>query len=93
MNLLQIFNEIFIVAWLVAILWLLYRHAIGGSAHVHRLNLLLNENTTKSVASAEESALAARAASDAALKAVEVNARLVNLIEAEQSRGKDTPGA
>jgi hypothetical protein len=83
LNWLAIFNEVFSVSWLVAVLWLLYRHAIGGAAHVNRLNLLLNENTVKSVTSAEESAQAARTASDAALKAVEINARLVALLQEE----------
>ena len=45
--------------WLFLVLFFLWRHAIGGSKKVHELQLLLHENTCKSVQAAEKSAEAA----------------------------------
>lgn len=83
MNWLSIFNEVFFLSWAIVVVVLLYRHALGGGAHIQRLHLLLNENTTKSVQSANEAAHAAHVAADAAIRAVEINARLVALLQEE----------
>lgn len=82
MNWLAIFNEIFSVAWLIAVLYFLWRHAIGGAAHVHRLHLILNDNAAKSAQAALESAQAARITADAAMRAVA-------LLEAQRKEGDD----
>lgn len=72
MTIWQIINAIIIYAWLASVVWLLWRHALGGGAHVHRLHLLLNENTQKSVEAANKSAEAAHEAAQAALKMAEL---------------------
>lgn len=55
-------------AWLFLVLALLWRHALGGGAHIHRLHLLLNETTHKSVETANKAAEAAQLAAEAAQK-------------------------
>lgn len=63
------FTGIFFV-WLFLVLLLLWRHALGGSQHIHRLHLILNETTLESVRTAAEAAKAAERAADAAQRAV-----------------------
>ena len=86
-----VFTGIFL-AWLFWSAWLLYRHALGGGAHVQRLQLILNENTARSVSAATDASQAARNAGDAALHVAESNARLVALLESELSQ-RDKHGA
>lgn len=78
-----LFSGIFLL-WLFLIAYLLWRHALGGGSHIHRLHLILNENTKCSVESAKSAAEAAQKASEAALRAVESNHRLIVLLEAQQ---------
>ncbi len=68
----QIVNAVIIYSWLASVIWLLYRHSLGGGAHVHRLHMLLNETTQKSVEAANKSAEAAHDAAQAALKMAEL---------------------
>jgi hypothetical protein len=63
MLVLQIINAVVIYSWLFGVLYLLYRHAIGGGAHVRRLQNMLNENAKKS---AEAAMVAAEAAQESA---------------------------
>lgn len=63
----QIINTVIVYAWLFLVLFFLWRHAIGGSAQMHRLHMLLSENARKSA--------------DAALKAAEAAERAVRLLE------------
>jgi hypothetical protein len=82
MSWLTIFNEIFSVAWLIAVLYFLWRHAIGGASHVHRLHMLLNDNASKSAQAALESAQAARIAAEAVTRAIAI-------LEAGQRKDSD----
>ncbi len=68
----QIVNAVIIYSWLASVIWLLWRHALGGGTHVHRLQILLNENTQKSIEAAIKSAEAAQEAATAALKMAEL---------------------
>ena len=79
-----IFTAIFL-AWLFASLLLLRKHAIGGSDHVHRLQMALNDATTQSVETARGAVQAAQKATDAALLAVESNHRLIVLLESQHT--------
>lgn len=63
----QIINTIIGYVWLFLVLALLYRHAVGGSAHVHRLRMELSDISRKSVESAH--------------RAVEIAERAMKLLE------------
>jgi hypothetical protein len=74
------FTAIFFV-WLFAVLLLLWRHALGGGEHIHRLHLILNETTLSSVRTAEEAAKAAQVTADAAQVAADAALRAVAALE------------
>ena len=59
MPLLQILATIFFYAWLVAVAYLLYQHAIGAGARLRQTSLMLAEANMKSAQSAHEAAEAA----------------------------------
>lgn len=59
----QILNAVAIYSWLIAVIWLLWRHALGGGSHVRRLQGMLNDNAKKS---AEAAMIAAEAAQESA---------------------------
>lgn len=69
MTIAQIINAIIIYSWLFAVIWLLWRHAIGGGAHVRRLQGMLNDNAKKS---AEAAMIAAEAAQESAHAAAQL---------------------
>ena len=59
MPLLQILSTIFFWAWLVAVAYLLYQHAIGAGSQARRLMTLLAESNQQSAQAAREAAQAA----------------------------------
>lgn len=59
MTLAQIINAIIIYSWLVAVLFFLWRHAIGAGAQSRKLMSLLAESNQKSAEAAHEAAQAA----------------------------------
>jgi hypothetical protein len=71
-----IFTSLFLL-WMFVALWLLWRHAVGGSAHVQHLRHQLAELTLKNAEISQKaadtslkSAETARAAAEAVLRAV-----------------------
>jgi hypothetical protein len=71
-----IFTSLFLL-WMFVALWLLWRHAVGGSAHVQNLRHQLAELTLKNAEISQKAAdtalkasEVAKAAAEAVLKAV-----------------------
>lgn len=73
MSIVQIINAIIIYSWLFIVVWLLWRHALGGGAHVRRLQGMLNDN-------AKRSAEAAMIASEAAQESARAASQLADLL-------------
>lgn len=59
MQLLQIVTTIVFYAWLFAVAYLLYQHAVGAGAQSRRLMTLLAESNQQSAQAAHEAAQAA----------------------------------
>jgi hypothetical protein len=76
----QIINAIVIYSWLGGVLFFLWRHALGGGAHVHRLHMLLNETTQHSVEAANKSAEAAQEAAQAAHESAQAVSNLAEIL-------------
>ncbi len=74
-----IFTGIFFL-WMFLALWLLWRHALGGSAHVQRLRLSIAELTARNAEislKAAETALKAAEAAQAAAETAQTAAEAV----------------
>jgi hypothetical protein len=55
----QIINAIIVYGWLFAVLFFLWRHAMGAGARTHQMVTLLAESNRKSAEAAQEAAQAA----------------------------------
>lgn len=59
MQLLQIVSTVCFLAWMFAVAYMLYQHAVGAGANLRQTSLMLAEANMKSAQSAHEAAEAA----------------------------------
>ncbi len=77
----QIINAVLIYSWLGGVIFFLWRHSLGGRDHVHRLQMLLNENTRESIKAANKSAEAAQEAAQAAHESAQAVSNLAEILK------------